>query len=379
MPPLELDESVTGFVRPESTQVTSEPRFEAPPASRGSVSRSGSANEPFEEDTPAEPSAQSSAEPEPAQRPESLIGSAQIGEGFEDNLATSLDAHIVEARAQSVSKPPPAPRPKRRVVSMESPPSEDEAPKLRLPSPEAPAAPERVPDSPLSQLSEAAPPSAANAVRGARETRFRFRKGVESEAPLISRRERFALVGLVAAALALWGMQNSAGERRVLLGGYGYQRTRPEIPTAPRDETPLVELPPPPADPDAPRTPPKLVDLASLEPPPPSPDPEELAERDKENILRAMAARGISPETGQPQPVEEDVGTQRKLKAKSTPAGATVLVAGRVVGSTPLDATIRADGPVQVQMTLDGYKPWSARVRPNSRGQYVIDAHLPRQ
>jgi PEGA domain-containing protein len=67
--------------------------------------------------------------------------------------------------------------------------------------------------------------------------------------------------------------------------------------------------------------------------------------------------------------------THLELTLRSTPAGATASVDGRVVGSTPMRWDMDDDGrPHNFAFTLQGYAPWRLRFSPTRDG--VIHATL---
>ncbi len=79
--------------------------------------------------------------------------------------------------------------------------------------------------------------------------------------------------------------------------------------------------------------------------------------------------RTVVAEPGKP--AEVDVTLVRphvSIKLSSVPPGATLSVDGNIVGRAPAKATIQAYTPVWVTASLDGYKPWSKRIRVSKRG-----------
>ncbi len=79
--------------------------------------------------------------------------------------------------------------------------------------------------------------------------------------------------------------------------------------------------------------------------------------------------RTVVPEPGNP--AEVDVTLVRpdvKIKLSSVPPGATMAIDGDIVGHAPARATIKAYTSVWVTASLDGYKPWSKRIRVSKRG-----------
>ncbi len=354
------------------------PKAEGPKAEGPKAEGPKAEPDPFEEKTPPD-----GATP----RLESVTGHAEVGEGFDDDIHTSLDAHVAEGRAQSLSKPAPAPRPKRRpIVDLEGEPGEqadgpadpDEKPRFRLAVPESAPSRAQDVDSPLAQIAALAQPGALENAKRARESRFKFRRLPDgSEAPLLSRRDAIAVAALLIAVLAVWGMDRSRAGRRIIEGPASLLSHRAADPPARPDETVYKEAPkPPPPAADfvpMPKSRATVGEIPAL-PEPVVVDLEALEERERALSDAYAAKMGTHKEDAPP---AEETGTVRKLSVKSSPAGAVVLVRGDRVGVTPLETEVRGDGPLQVSIQAEGRKPWSAQVPPNSRGQYVIDAQLP--
>lgn len=83
-----------------------------------------------------------------------------------------------------------------------------------------------------------------------------------------------------------------------------------------------------------------------------------------EEVERTVMAEPGSPALVDVTLVRPDV----KIKLKSVPPGATMAVDGNIIGHAPARATIKAYTSVWVTASLDGYKPWSQRVRVSKRG-----------
>ena len=66
------------------------------------------------------------------------------------------------------------------------------------------------------------------------------------------------------------------------------------------------------------------------------------------------------------------------LSVRSRPAGASVFINGRLVGTTPLILRDQAVGSRAVRVTMDGYESWTAATRVVSSQQSVISADLRR-
>jgi hypothetical protein len=77
-----------------------------------------------------------------------------------------------------------------------------------------------------------------------------------------------------------------------------------------------------------------------------------------------------------PSPATTGVGG---IAVQSRPAGARVFVDDRLMGSTPLSIPGFPPGPATVRIEMDGYQPWSTRVRVNAGEQLRVNASLDRK
>ena len=64
------------------------------------------------------------------------------------------------------------------------------------------------------------------------------------------------------------------------------------------------------------------------------------------------------------------------LAVRSRPAGASVFINGRLVGTTPLELTREPVGSRAVRMTLDGYEAWTVAARVVADRETAINADL---
>jgi hypothetical protein len=83
---------------------------------------------------------------------------------------------------------------------------------------------------------------------------------------------------------------------------------------------------------------------------------------------RPQAARRTAAEAGPP--------FHGSLIVRSRPAGATVFINGRRVGTTPLALSNQLAGSRAVRVTLEGYEVWTSAVRVMAYQQNVIVADL---
>jgi serine/threonine protein kinase len=103
---------------------------------------------------------------------------------------------------------------------------------------------------------------------------------------------------------------------------------------------------------------------------PPSPAP--AARKPAEKKTAAAATRTPPPSTAKPTAF---VGS---LSVSSRPAGATVLLDGRVVGTTPLTLPEVAAGSHAVRLVLEGYRSWSVSAQVVSGQSKRVNASLER-
>jgi hypothetical protein len=139
----------------------------------------------------------------------------------------------------------------------------------------------------------------------------------------------------------------------------------PAAPSAPVSKPAPPSVAPTPATTAAPATP-----TATTVPPAPAP-----AARRKPAERKATAAATRTPPSSTPKPTSF-VGS---LSISSRPAGATVLLDGRVVGTTPLTLPEAPAGSHAVRLVLEGYRSWSVSAQVVAGQQRKVNASLERQ
>jgi hypothetical protein len=96
--------------------------------------------------------------------------------------------------------------------------------------------------------------------------------------------------------------------------------------------------------------------------------------------LRGTATRGASASTAG---ASSDQAAQKTgpggLDVQSRPAGARVFVNDRLAGSTPITIPGLPAGPATVRIEMDGYQPWTTRVRVSAGEQMRVAASLERK